>query len=113
VHFGLKKIFSIGYLLGAGLTLLWCLYSGAFDPNPLLVPLLVMAAGPLGHRLIAFDDWQVAHHKVRLPRVSLLVLSGMAVILLFADRNSTILLLALLNLGGFVLDTYWASFDRI
>ena len=110
---GLKKVFSISYLLGAGLTLLWCLYNGAVDPHPLVVPLLVMAAAPIGQRLIPFDDWQVAHHKVRLPRVSLLVLSGMAVILLFADLNSMILSLALLNLGGFVLDTYWASFDRV
>lgn len=108
----MKRVFSGIYLSFAFLTLVWCLYRGAISPDPLLLPLIVMAAAPLIQRLIPFDDWQVVHHKVRLPRVSLLVLLSMAGLLLFADTSSRVLWLGLANLGGFLLDTYWASYDR-
>lgn len=112
VQSGLKRVFSYSYLVAALLTLLWCAYRGIVAPDTLLLPLILMSAAPLIQRLIPFDDWQVPHHKLRLPRVSFLVLSSMAAILLFGAPETLLLWLALINLGGFLLDTYWASFER-
>lgn len=62
-------------------------------------------------RFFPFDTPVVAHHKVRLPKVSLLVFLGLGALLLTAAKG-LVLWLALVNVGGFLLDTYWACVEE-
>lgn len=70
-----------------------------------------IAAPPLLQFIAPFDrDPQIAT-KLRKPRVSLLVLIGLAFLLLTVPRIDLSIALGLGCLGSFLLDTYWAS-DR-
>lgn len=71
--------------------------------------ILLMSAAPAIHRFRPYDAHLVPHHKVRLPRVSLLVMAGLGWVLVTVTETGWQLWLAFANLGGFLLNTYWAT----
>ncbi len=94
----------------AGIHLATLLYTAVAliqTPQPAVAGLLLMALSPLVQRVFKLDSLHVVHHKVRLPATTLAVLSGLALILVSADKESAVMGLAFLNLAAFILDTYW------
>ena len=77
------------------------------EPTPALLGLSLIGFAPLLQWAIKWDMLRVAHHKVRLPKTSTLVLVGLGVVLLSVERDSAIIGLAFLSVGTFLLDTYW------
>lgn len=72
---------------------------------------LLTGIAPLLNRLFPYDQSVSLHHKVKLPRVSALVLIGLAVVLLTVPERGWPIWLALAATGGFLLDSYWARAD--
>ncbi len=102
----MKALFAVAYwclLLVMLPVSIWQLVSS--PAWPWVGPLLV-AAAPLCHRLVPCDRLRVPHHKVRLPRISLLVLGGLALVLLLGEPGAA-LWWTLAGVGGFLLHTYW------
>ncbi len=102
----MKYLFAVIYwgLLGVALPVaLWRLI---VSPTWAWAGVLMVAGAPLAYRLRPYDELLVPHHKVRLPRVSALVLSGLALVLLTSAPGPA-LWLALAGVGGFLLHTYW------
>lgn len=100
---GLGKLFLIIH----GVTFVyaaWMVISGLLLPS---LGLLIIAFGPLLQWLAEVDTVYVPYHKVRLPGISVLVLAGLALILVTVDRDSEIIWLGFLNVGAFLLATYW------
>ncbi|MEH6529341.1 MAG: hypothetical protein V7718_05295 [Porticoccus sp.] len=69
---------------------------------------LLAALAPLVNRLWPYDDGSSQNTKVKLPKVSLLVMIGVAWVLLTVAERGWPLWLILGVLGGFLLNTYWA-----
>ncbi|UTW46269.1 hypothetical protein KFE80_05120 [bacterium SCSIO 12696] len=69
---------------------------------------LVAGLAPMINLVLPYDTQRSAHHKVKLPRVSLLVMLSVALVLLTIPERGLALWLTLGCLGGFLLDTYWA-----
>ncbi len=115
----MKKLFSIIFYawltasLGCALIYSAMFYSttsfgGAnFDKSWLGV--LLAALAPLVNRFWLYDDGSSTSDKVRLPKVSLLVMLGVAWVLLTVSERGWPLWLVLGILGGFLLNTYWAA----
>ena len=111
-QFGLfKGTFIKGYLLLAAVTAIACLGQlFIFHHQPLVwLGVLTISSAPIINRLMPFDVKSVPHHKVRYPRVSLLVFCGLALVLIFIAERGIPLWLALANVGGFLLVAYWAE----
>ena len=70
---------------------------------------LLCSAPPLINRLWCFDNGDSPAHKTRYPRLSLLMLAGVAWVLLTVDERAWMLWFALGCLGGFLLYSYWAT----
>jgi hypothetical protein len=107
-----KKLFSglyYGLAAATGCFAAAILFSTGSIPA---MAVLVLAIAPILQKLFGFDQWRVPHHKVRLPLVSLCVFVSMALVLLTTNQESALLTLALANLGGFLLNTYWAEEDQ-
>lgn len=77
-------------------------------PDPLWFGVALTALPPVVNRFLPYDLVPSVHHKVKLPTVSLLVLSGLALVLLTLPERGPALWFALACTGGFLLDTYWA-----
>jgi hypothetical protein len=112
----MKKLFSVIFYvwLIAALcsTLFYCatnLGVEVFDIAWLGV--LLAALAPLVNRFWTYDDGSSMSAKVRLPKVSLLVMLGVAWVLLTVPERGWPLWLILGILGGFLLNTYWAVVD--
>lgn len=103
-----KSIFSVFFRTLHGLSLVYGLWTIDNAPTFAAFALVLLVSAPLLQLLIGFDTYQVAHHKVRLPVTSLLVLLGLGAVLVSIDSRSTVLWLALANAGAFLLDIYWA-----
>ena len=72
---------------------------------------LLAALAPLVNRLWPYDDGSSQNTKVKLPKVSLLIMIGVAWVLLTVAERGWPLWLILGVLGGFLLNTYWAMAD--
>ena len=107
----IKRLFSALVLWGQAASLLWAGWSLYIGQGVLAAGLLLIAGGPCVQALTGWDQRVVPHHKVRLPVISLVVFVGLALMLLTGSTSSSLLWLGLLNIGGFLLDTYWARED--
>lgn len=85
---------------------LWLLWSGFQLPA---TGLLLIAAAPVLHQVYPCDNLHVPHHKVRLPRVSLAVMCGLALVLLSVAERGPVLWLSFANVAGYLLHTYWVQ----
>lgn len=99
------RIFHICLLLLASIS---AVYFFSFTRESHWLALGVVALPPLVQKITPYDSIQT-HGKLRLPKVSLMVLLGIALLLLTAPGAEWSLLLGLLCLGSYLLDTYWAS----
>lgn len=117
----MKKLFSITFYawlmasLGCALVYNVMFYSatsfGGADFDKSWLGVLLAALAPLVNRFWAYDDGSSMSAKVRLPKVSLLVMLGVAWVLLTVPERGWPLWLLLGILGGFLLHTYWAVAD--
>ena len=105
----MKKNFTRAVLALHTVTLIWGALVLFQTFSVVSCGLILIALAPCVQAVIPFDSLQVPHHKVRLPLVSLVVFCGLAVMLLSAGQTSSLLWLGLLNVGAFLLDTYWAK----
>ena len=104
----MKKIFSVifySWLLVALATVLYHFVT-AFHLVWLGVLLVVLA--PLLNTIWAYDHVE-SNTKVRFPKVSLLVMIGVAWVLLTLPERGWPLWFALGGLGGFLLHAYWVK----
>lgn len=100
--------------LGCALVYSAVFYSTSFggaDFDKSWVGVLLAALAPLVNRFWTYDDGSSMSTKVRLPKVSLLVMLGVAWVLLTVPERGWPLWLLLGILGGFLLNTYWAVAD--
>ena len=105
----MKKVFSIifySWLLAAATTSLYTLFV-AF--HLVLVGVLFVAMPPLINTLWSYDNQGSVNTKVLLPKVSLLVMIGIAWVFLTLPERGWTLWFALGGLGGFLLNTYWVE----
>lgn len=70
---------------------------------------LMVALPPLVNVICPYDNNASLNTKVQLPKVSLLVMIGMAWVFLTLPERGWALWFALGGLGGFLLNTYWAK----
>ena len=103
----MKTFFAIAYLALAAVSLVVALVALLGFPALPWFGVLVIALAPLLQQMWPYDRVHVTHHKVRLPKVSLCVMLGLAWVLLTADKGGIALWLTFANLGGFLLHTYW------
>jgi len=105
----MKKVFSIifySWLLAAAATSLYALFV-AF--HLVWVGVLFVAMPPLINTLWSYDNQGSVNTKVLLPKVSLLVMIGIAWVFLTLPERGWALWFALGGLGGFLLNTYWVE----
>ncbi len=103
----MKKVFSIifySWLLAATVGSLYTLFV-AF--HLVWIGVLLVAMPPLINTLWPYDNQGSVNTKVLLPRVSLLVMIGIAWVFLTLPERGWALWFALGGLGGFLLNTYW------
>lgn len=118
----MKKLFSIAFyswlvaalcvallagLVNMGLTGLEADLEHGFDIAWLGV--IVAALAPLVNKFWIYDDDTSVNAKVHLPKVSLLVMIGVAWVLLTVPERGWPIWFVLGILGGFLLNTYWAA----
>ncbi len=118
----MKKLFSIAFyswlivalcvallaaLMNAGFTDVETDLEHGFDIAWLGV--FVAALAPLLNKFWIYDDDASMNTKVHLPKVSLLVMIGVAWVLLTVSERGWPIWFVLGILGGFLLNTYWAS----
>jgi len=104
----MKTLFSLGYLALAAIASLTSLWQFAISFHLAWLGALMTALPPMINRVWAFDRTAPVQHKVKVPRVSAMVLAGLALELLTVPERGLSLWLALGCTGGFLLDTYWA-----
>lgn len=105
----MKALFSVlyhGWLVAALFTAIYAI-STEFVSGWLGV--LLTSVPPLLNRIWCFDNGDSPAHKTRYPKLSLLMLVGVAWVLLTVDERTWMLWLALGCLGGFLLYSYWAT----
>ncbi len=105
----IKTLFSSAYLALVSVATAVALGFLLLDFQLVWPGVLLTCLPPLVQRFYPFDTGPQIHHKVRLPRVSLLVLLGVAWVLLTVSEYGLPLWLTLGCLGGFLLNTYWAE----
>lgn len=105
----LKIIFRFSFVVWSAIAAGLAVYFLVVQPAIFWVGVLVAGLAPLVNMVLPYDRRQSPHHKVKLPRVSLLVLLGFALVLLTIPERGAALWLALGCVGGFLLDTYWAQ----
>lgn len=89
-------VLTAGFFIGNQLHLQW-------------LALMGVALAPLIQLIAPYDTKAPENPKVRLPRVSLLVFSGFALLLLFIPTAGLALWLGLSCLGSYLLNVYWAT----
>lgn len=105
----LKLIFRATFFFWAAVAVCASAYFLITAPAIYWVGPLVAGLAPLVNMVFPFDTKESANKKVRLPKVSLLVLLSVALVLLTIPERGPALWLVLGCLGGFLLDTYWAE----
>jgi hypothetical protein len=104
----MKKIFSGMYYGWLCVALIVALYQLSMAFHLVWLGVLVVVAAPLLNKVWCYDSGESINQKVRFPKVSLLIMVGMAWVLLTLPERGWPLWLALGGLGGFLLHTYWA-----
>lgn len=105
----MKKIFSIifyGWLL---VTVVSSLYIMFVKFHMVWIGVLLIAIAPLINTLWHYDNQGSVNTKVQLPKVSLMVMIGVAWVFLTLPERGWALWFSLGGLGGFLLNTYWAE----
>jgi hypothetical protein len=105
----MKKVFSIifySWLLAATAASLYTLFV-AF--HLVWIGVLLVVTPPLINTLWPYDNQGLVNTKVLLPKVSLLVMIGIAWVFLTLPERGWALWFALGGLGGFLLNTYWVE----
>ncbi len=105
----LKIIFRFSFIVWLILSVVLSVYFLAVQAELFWIGVLVAGLAPLGNKVVTYDTRISPHHKVKLPKVSLLVLCGFALVLLTVPERGIGLWLVLGCVGGFLLDTYWAK----
>lgn len=105
----MKKLFSFIFYVWISVASVMALYSLVVSFHVVWLGVLLVAVAPLLNRLWPYDSGESIHHKVKSPRVSLLVMVGVAWVLLTLPERGWPLWFALGGLGGFLLHTYWAN----
>ena len=105
----LKIIFRCSFAVWAAIAVTLAVYLLVLQPAAPWIGVLLAGLAPLVNMVWPYDRRRSPHHKVKLPVVSLLVLLALAWVLLTVDQRGAALWLALGCVGGFLLDTYWAS----
>lgn len=105
----MKTVFNKAYGLLVWLTAVVAVTMLLLSPRLPWLGVLLMSAAPAVQQLHPYDAFAVPHHKARLPRVSLLVMAGLGWVLVTVTDRGWELWLAFANLGGFLLNTYWAT----
>ena len=104
----LKLIFRASFIFWAALAVCAAVYFLIVQPAVYWLGPLVSGLAPLVNVVFPYDTKLSPYQKVKLPKVSLLVLLGVALVLLTVPERGPALWLVLGCLGGFLLDTYWA-----
>lgn len=112
-NLAVKPIFGKAVLLFHGITLCFAVWLLVQSFSVGACGLLLIAVAPFFQAITGYDVMIVPHHKVRLPKTSFLVLLGLAIILLTVGKSSRTLWLGLINIAGFLLDTYWAKDGQV
>ncbi|WP_438951998.1 hypothetical protein [Porticoccus sp.] len=108
----MKKLFSLFFFTWSAIALLASLVGLFVLRDIVWLGVLFSSGAPLLNRIRPYDDGYSVNRKLRQPLVSLLVMSGVAWVLLTVPGGEWSLWLVLGVLGGFLLNTYWASVDE-
>jgi hypothetical protein len=109
----LKIIFHICFIVWSLMSLTVSALQLFNDPAIYWLAVLVAALAPLLNMVLPYDSIDSLHQKVKLPKVSLIVMLSLAVVLLTIPDRNVALWLMLGCLGGFLLDTYWARNEML
>tara|TARA_R110001592_G_scaffold309760_1_gene584209 strand:- start:47916 stop:48245 length:330 start_codon:yes stop_codon:yes gene_type:complete len=103
----MKKIFSVVFYTWLLIALVTALYNIVTVFHLVWLGVLLVALAPLCQVLWPYDTGNSMNAKVQLPKVSLLVMIGVAWVLLTLPERGWSLWLVLGGLGGFLLHSYW------
>ena len=106
----LRHSFSFVYIIVSVAVALYACWQAGHSGSLLWLATATIAALPVLQIITGLDSTQSPHHKIRKPITSALLLLTIAFLLLTSTPQSPVLLLAILALGGFLLNTYWAAY---
>ena len=104
----MKKVFSIVFFCWLSVALVAAIYSIVVAFHMVWIGVVLVALPPLLNNVWRYDRGDSINAKVQLPKVSLVVMLGVAWVLLTLSDRGWPLWFALGGLGGFLLHTYWA-----
>lgn len=102
-------LFQIGYITFALFVAFYGAWQFGYTEQRVWIACSLVGLFPLLQLILGFDSAIPAHHKIRKPLTTFVVLAAICALLLTASPQHPSLLLALPALGGFLLNTYWAS----
>lgn len=105
----MKKMFSIIFYSWLSVAIISSIYNLFLAFHIVWIGVLFVAIPPLVNRLWPFDNRASLNTKVLLPKVSLLVMIGVAWVFLTLSERGWALWFSLGGLGGFLLNTYWVN----
>lgn len=107
----MKKLFSLCFYSWSTIAFLASPMGLFVSGDIVWLGVLLSSGAPLLNRIRPYDNGYSINRKLRQPLVSLFVMSGVAWVLLTVSGGEWPLWLVLGVLGGFLLNTYWASVD--
>lgn len=105
----MKKLLHFGFGLLLVTAAVFASYQLSYSRGSEWLIVLLMALAPLLQFIFRWDRQVPMNAKLKQPLVSLLVMLGIAALLLLVPAPGEALWLGLAILGGYMLDTYWAT----
>ena len=105
----MKKVFSVVFFGWLSVALAVAIYNIAMAFDLVWIGVVLVALPPILNNVWPYDRVGSTNAKVQSPKVSFVVMLGMAWVLLTLSERGWPLWFALGGLGGFLLYTYWVK----
>lgn len=105
----MKKVFSVVFFSWLSVALAVAIYSIVMAFDLVWIGVILVVLPPIINNIWPCDRGGSINAKVQLPKVSLVVMLGVAWVLLTLSERGWSLWFALGGLGGFLLHTYWVK----